>query len=63
MEVACFPNDLSLDLVVVHVDGGFDEHDGGRSSAAHHDTLGNQGVAHRTCVVFDGLGIAPQARF
>ena len=63
MEVACFPNDLSLELVVVHVDGGLDEHDGRRSSAPHHDALRNQGAAHSTRVILDGLGIAPQTRF
>lgn len=63
MELACFANDLPFELVVVHVDGGLNEHDGGRSSTSHHDALGDQGVAHGTRVVFDGLGIAPQARF
>jgi len=58
MEVASFPQDLFLELVVVHVDSGLDEHDGGWSTAANYDTLCNETWAHCACVVFNGLGIA-----
>jgi len=58
MEVASFPQDLFLELVVVHVDSGLDEYDGGGSTTANYDALRNETWAHCACVVFNGFGIA-----
>ena len=58
MEVACFSNDLSLEFILIHVDGWLDEHDRRRSPGADHDAFRNQVTAHSPSVVFNGLGVA-----